>query len=84
MMITTPQIQSRADEILEARDPSLVGKYRLQIPYRQPIATGKLVPGSVVRDMTDAEFRVVNVELGHKLLDPPIPVLNLLVEKTPS
>lgn len=84
MMITTPQIQSRADEILEALDPSLVGKYRLQVPYQQPITTGKFTPGSVVRDMTDAEFRVIEVELGYKLLDPPILVINLLVEKIPS
>jgi hypothetical protein len=71
-------IKSRADKILQGEK---AGLYHLQVPMDQQIRTGEVRPGRVIVDNTGGLFEVREVALFHILMDPPIPVINLLVEE---
>jgi len=78
------EINSRADEILSGKDQGL---FYLQIPPGQAVATIHLTKGAMVLDANPCNldgyvrraYTVEKVELIFKLMDPPIPCINLLV-----
>lgn len=71
------EIDSRADKILEGRN---AGDYWIQVPVHQQITTKQVGPGKTIRDSTGATYCVIKTELSHKLSDPPIPAITLLVK----
>ena len=74
------QIDSRADEILQSRNPVDVGLFTIHIPTGSPIRTIDLQVGNTV-EVRGEQFVILSVSLNHQLLDPPIPLLVLKCRK---
>ena len=74
------QIDSRANEILQSRNPVDVGLFNINIPTRSSIRTIDFQIGNTV-EVDGEQFMILSVSLTHQLLDPPIFTLSLKCRK---